>query len=158
MKKHITLILILFSQVILFSQTKIYKGDSESTFDCLYTISDEKIYEGDSESVFDILYTIKNNGIYDKEERSFSQFNRLVSFKGLKIYKGSSTMHFDEVTYTIIDNKVYKGNSNGSTFDCVYTYEDGKLYEGDSTSVFDLLYTIKGFVSLSQIAGLLLLV
>lgn len=54
--------------------------------------------------------------------------------------------------------KIYKGDSNGSTFDCVYTYEDGKLYEGDSTSVFDLLYTIKGFVSLSQIAGLLLLV
>lgn len=158
MKKHLILLLILFTQIVIFSQTKIYSGDSKSTFDCLYTFSDEKIYKGDSESVFDILYTIKNDGIYDKEERSFSQYNRLVSFAGQKVYIGNSTMHFNDVTYTIIDNKIYKGNSNGSTFDCLYTYKDGKLYEGDSSSVFDLLYTIEGFVSLEQIAGFLALI
>ena len=100
--KYLITTIILICSLTMSAQTKIYKGNSTSYSDCLYTLSGDKIYRGNSTSYSDCLYTISND----------------------KIYRGNSTSYSD-CLYTIKGNKIYKGNST-SYSDCLYTLHNEK--------------------------------
>lgn len=55
------LFIILFTNFLLYSQTKIYNKNSKYSSDILYTINNGKLYKSNSNYSSDILFTIKED-------------------------------------------------------------------------------------------------
>ncbi len=72
MKSTFTFIIILFSLFQSQAQTKVYKGNSTSYSDCIFTINDDKIYTGNSTSYSDCLLTFNDGKIYKGNSTSYS--------------------------------------------------------------------------------------
>jgi len=130
------------------------------------------VYEGDNPVFGDVLCNVNDGHILPERKMMWSESIVTVTDEG--IYKGFSTSHFD-ILYTYEDGSLYSGDSN-FTSDILYTWEDGVIYRGDSTfpldkvfsykdgklyssegeTVFDVLLTIEGDVSVLELFGILL--
>ena len=74
------------------------------------------------------------------------------------MYKGRSTAFSDNIIFTIKDNSIYKGNST-SVFDIVYTIKDNKIFKGRSTAFSDnIIYTVNNSKDIYKVILLLLLI
>lgn len=120
-----------------FAQTKIYKGNSESNSDLVYTIIKNQVYHGEN-AFGSPSYVFQNNTVY-RGGSTFSS-NAEYTIKDGKVYLGDGFMTSNPL-YTIIDDKVYLGESTYSG-DILFSYKDGKIYKGDATFSSDIIATI----------------
>jgi hypothetical protein len=65
MKNTFTLLIFLLATLAFTAQTRIYKGSSTSTFDCIYTYSEGEVYKGKSTSTFDCIMTVDGMAPYE---------------------------------------------------------------------------------------------
>lgn len=91
MKNTLAFILILLTSIV-FAQTKIYKGNSSSYSDCLYTLTKDKIYSNNSTSYSDCVFTVNGNKVYKGNSTSYSDcvitIDGLVKFSIIGILIG----------------------------------------------------------------------
>lgn len=81
MKKILSTVLLLLFAFGVFAQTKIYRGNSTSYFDCLLTYKEDKVYKGNSTSYFDCLTTIEKSKVYRGNSINF--FDCVLTADGL---------------------------------------------------------------------------
>jgi len=98
----------------------------------IVTVTKEGIYKGFSTSQFDILYTYEDG----------------------KLYLGDSIFTSD-VMFTWKDGVIYRGDST-FPLDKAFSYKNGKLYSQEGETVFDVLLTVDGDVSVLELFGILL--
>jgi len=130
------------------------------------------VYEGNDPFFGDVLCNV--NGGHILPERELMWNESLLTTTKDHIYKGFSTSHFD-VLYTYEDGSLYLGDSI-FTSDILYTWKDGIIYKGDSTfpldrvcsfkngkvynsegeTVFDVVLTIDGDVTVVELMAVLL--
>lgn len=128
------LIVFFLFPVLLFAQSKMYRGNRINQQELIYEISSNKVVRMNS-SVWgrDVLF-IRNNEVFDDSFYS----NCMYTIEGNKIYKGKSNSIFD-LLYEFENGKIYQ-MSNSSLKKCIYTFYNGQIFIGDSKSTFDNLF------------------
>jgi hypothetical protein len=98
LKQYLLAELQVFIPVILFSQTKVYKANSNYSNDVIYNVKDGKVYKGNSSYSNDVLFTIKDGKVY-KGSSNYSN-DILATIKNGKVDKGNS-LYSNDVEFTI---------------------------------------------------------
>ena len=81
MRKTITLtLLVLLTALTAGAVSRIYKGNSTSYYNILYTFDGKHIYEGNSTSYYNILYTVDGDHAY--RGRSTGYYDILYTLTG----------------------------------------------------------------------------
>lgn len=124
---------ILFSDMVCNVQGGHVLPDNEVMWNKAIVTCDERgIYKGFSTSTFDILYTYKEGQLYLGD--SFFTSDIMFTFENGVIYRGDSTFPLDRL----------------------FTFKNGKLYSSEGESVFDILLSIEGALSVTELFGILL--
>lgn len=81
------------SPILFIQGNLIYFNERRSFMEVMYTFSEDQLFKGNSTSSFDALFTLKEGKLYAGDGR-FSQVV-VYTFSEGKIYRGDSTSSFD---------------------------------------------------------------
>lgn len=152
---YVMLVLLLFvTGINVSAQTRIYKGDSRSSFDLLIEIKDSLVYNKLSNLNKNPSYVFKNNELY-----GLNRFQQPLGRPYLKIEKNKIIINDNfssNVLCTIDGDNIHLGDGTFISNTIAYHVQRDKIYLGEST-FNPILYTIEGDYNLYQIVCLLFL-
>ena len=98
MKHFIMIFMTVFAALTVTAETRIYKGNSTYSSDCIATFYNNKLHKGNSTYSSDCIFTFYQGKIC-KGNSTYSS-DCVATFKNGKIYKGSSTYSSDCIMTT----------------------------------------------------------
>ncbi|WP_128332093.1 hypothetical protein [Apibacter sp. HY039] len=146
--RYILLLIAFFFIAFSYAQTKIYKGDSSSDKDLLFTIMNGKIFAGSLKGI--IICNIKEDKIYYKNYGT----DRDILFtirNDYRVYKKKSIYRKDLVIL-IERNRIYDTDNS-----LLASKEGNKIYDGNSRLASHILFTVEGSLNSNELAAVILI-
>jgi len=134
------------------SQTYIYKGNFKSPQNVVLNILEGELRAGRGSYGAPVLFTIRDNQIF--KERSISLLDVLFTCRGGYLYLGYSDNPYD-IAYNFDGQYIYFRDRQYA-IDIAYNFFMDGIYPGPTNFVSDVLFTINGPVSDTELFAILL--
>ena len=150
--KIILSIILLGLTVVVKAQTYVYEGNFKSPQNVVLNVLEGELRAGTGSYGQFVLYTIRDNQIF--KERSISLLDVLFTYRDGYFYLGYSDNPYD-IVYNFDGQYIYFRDRQ-FPIDIAYNYFMGGIYAGPTNFVSDVLFTIDGPVSETELFAILL--